>query len=374
MRRVYLDYNATTPVHPAVLEKMIECLRDVFGNPSSLHRYGQMAHKEVDRARRQVAALIGAEPDEVVFTSGGTEANNFAITGAVSSAKGPLKHVIVSSIEHQSVLNTCRHLEKDGCHVTYIPVDGFGRVNPDDVTRAIRKDTVLISIMLANNEVGTIQPIQDISSLARNDGILFHTDAVQAAGKIPFLIQDLGVDLLSISSHKIFGPKGIGALYVRKGVALTPLIRGGHQEKHRRAGTENVPGIIGFGQAAEIARTSLKEDTERIQSLRAILEKAILDRFEKSRINGHPELRLPNTLSVHFPSIDGETLMMTLDQMGIAVSTASACMTGSGESSHVLIAMGLGAEAAENSIRFSLGRDTTPEDIEYVVHSLGRVV
>lgn len=374
MRRIYLDHNATTAVHPAVLEEMLPYLREVFGNPSSIHWFGQEARRAVDRARQQVADLIGAEPNEIVFTSGGTEAINHAIRGAVDKEEGCSRHIITSSIEHQAVLSTCRYQEGRGFQVTCLVVDECGVVDPASAAAAITDDTVLITIMLANNEVGTIQPLQEIAETAKERGILVHTDAVQAVGKIPVNVQQLGVDLLSLSGHKIYGPKGIGALYIRRGVKVAPLIYGGHHERNRRAGTENVPGIVGFGKACEMAREELDQNAARVAALRDRLEKGILSQIPHVQLNGYPEYRLPNTLNVSFSFVEGESLLMNLDLMGIAVSAGSACTSGTSEPSHVLTAMGRSPEQANGSIRFSLGWGTTDEDVDDTVKALVEIV
>lgn len=374
MKRIYLDHNATTPLHPAVLEEMMPYLQGGFGNPSNIHWFGREARKAMDRARQQVADLIGATPEEIVFLSGGTEADNLAIQGVPARSGQGVRHIVTTSIEHPAVLETCKFLEQNGSRVTYLPVDEFGLVAPEDVARVMTPETSLITVMLANNDVGTIEPIAEIAKGAREKGIPVHTDAVQAVGKIPVDIRQLGVDLLSMSGHKIYGPKGIGALYVKKGTKLTPLLHGGHQEKARRPGTQNVPAIVGFGKACEIARQELKETGARLAFRRNRLESEILKRIPHARVNGHPKDRLPNTLNVSFSFVDGESVMIALDTKGIAVSTGSACSTGSTEPSHVLTAMGRSAQQANGSIRFSLGSETTMEDVEETVIALFEVV
>jgi cysteine desulfurase len=376
--RVYLDYNATTPVDPAVAAEMMAYFTQKFGNAGSVHTPGQQARAAVDVARDSVAALIGAQPKEIVFTSGGTEADNLAIFGTVSASEEPRKHVITSAIDHHAVLHSCEELQRRGVEVTFLPVSrapgAQGIVDPDDVRRAIRPETVLITIMHANNELGTIQPIEEIGRIAADAGVRFHCDAVQSAGKVPLDVNRLRVDLLSISAHKFCGPKGVGALYVREGVPLVSLQRGGHAERDRRPGTENVPGIVGIGKAAELARRLLPEDSERIRSLRDRLESALLDRVPRARINGDARRRVPNTLNMAFPGAGGEALLISLDLQGIACSTGAACSSGSTEPSHVLLAAGLVHDDARSSLRLSLGRPTTAEDIDYAIDVIPSVV
>ncbi|MFQ5664259.1 MAG: cysteine desulfurase NifS [Terriglobia bacterium] len=379
MRHVYLDYNSTTPLAPAVVEVMLPFLTEEFGNASSIHSLGQRARAAVERARGQVAALIGAREKEIVFTSGGTEADNLAIRGVVGAAQrhqksGASKHIITSTIEHHAVLNTCQALEAEGVQVTYVPVNRAGRIDPEDVRRALTPDTALITIMHANNELGTLQPIAEIAAIARAHKIPFHADAVQSVGKLPVNVAELGVDLLSLSAHKIYGPKGVGALYVRRGVRLKPLFFGGHHERDRRPGTENVAGIVGFGAAAELARASLGEEAVRLRRLRDQLESSILARVPHAGVNGATDQRTPNTTNIHFEFVEGEPLVIALDLKGIASSTGAACSAGAVEPSHVLTAIGLPPERARASLRFSLGRKTTREDIDYVVEVLPGVV
>lgn len=374
MKRVYLDHNATTQPHPDVFAAMVPYLREVFGNPSSIHWFGQEARRAVDRARQQVADLIGAGADEVVFVSGGTESNNQAIRGLVANEQGRPLRIVTSSVEHPAVLNTCRDLEHRGVRVAYLPVNGDGLIDLQSVTNAITGDTVLVTVMLANNDVGTIQPIQKVAEIVKRSRTALHTDAVQAVGKIPVNVRELGVDLLSVSGHKIYGPKGIGALYIRRGTKIAPLIHGGHHESARRAGTENVPAIVGFGKACEIAREELGRNAARLTVLRNRLEKGILGGISDTQLNGHPESRLPNTSNVSFSFVDGESLVMNLDLMGIAVSTGSACTSSTSEPSHVLTAMGRSAEEARSSVRFSLGETTTAEDVDATVEVLVEVV
>jgi cysteine desulfurase len=376
--RVYLDYNATTPVDPAVLEAMLPYLRDNFGNAGSVHTPGQRARAGVDAARESVAALIGAKPSEIVFTSGGTEADNLAIFGSVAASESPRKHVITTSIEHHAVLHSCEELLKRGVEVTLVPVGqqpgSQGVVDPDSIRRALRPETVLISVMHANNELGTIQPIEEIGRIASEANVYFHCDAVQSAGKIPVDVNTLGADLLSISAHKFCGPKGVGALYVRSGTPLAPRFYGGHAERDRRPGTENVPGIVGFGKAADQARKLLPEDAARIRELRDRLETALLERISSAQINGDRSRRVPNTTNITFPGAGGEALLIALDLQGIACSTGAACSSGSTEPSHVLLAAGLSHDDARSSLRFSLGRATTREEIDRAIDIVPAVV
>jgi cysteine desulfurase len=353
---------------------MAPYLDGLFGNPSSIHFYGQQAKKGIETAREKVASLIGADPLEIVFTGGGTEADNMAIRGVLYTRRRTGCHIITSSVEHPAVIHTCQYLEKEGFQVSFLPVDKYGAVSPEEVQRAIRRDTILISIMHANHEVGTIQPIQEICTIAREHGILFHTDAIQSVGKIPVNVKSLGVDLLSISGHKIYGPKGIGALYIRKGIELDPFILGGPQEMNRRAGTENVLGIVGLGRAAEIIAGELEENRERLEFLRNLFWEGIKQRIPGCRLNGHPTHRLPNTLNVVFDSIPAESALISLDLLGVACSAGSACTSGSLEPSHVLFAMGLPKERARGAIRFSLGRDTTQDEIARAVEILAEVI
>jgi cysteine desulfurase len=364
MRRVYLDNNATTPVLPAVLEAMQAYFGERFGNASSIHHHGQETRAAVERARESVAALLGCRASEIVFTSGGTEADNLAIFGLTE----PGQHVISSTIEHHAVLNSCKHLEKSGVEVTFVPVDGRGLVDPDDVRRALRPKTRLITIMMANNETGVLQPVEDIGKVAAEADVYFHTDAVQAAGKVALDVKRIGCDLLSISGHKMNAPQGVGALYVRKGTSLRPMLHGGSHERSRRAGTENVPGIVALGRAAELAREALvRGDLEQISRLRDRLERTILTEVEASGVNGQGGPRVPNTSSIYFDCTEGEALVIALDLKGLAVSTGAACSSGAIEPSHVLTAMGMPPERARGSLRLSLGKQNTAEDIEFAL-------
>lgn len=376
--RVYLDYNATTPVAPAVLQAMLPFLGDDFGNAGSVHTPGQRARAAVEHARESVAALIEAKPSEIVFTSGGTEADNLALFGSVAASTKPQKHVVTTAIEHHAILHSCEELQRQGIEVTIVPVrqsrDSQGVVDPEEIRRALRPETVLISVMHANNELGVIQPIEEIGRIAAEAGVRFHCDAVQSAGKVPLDVSQLGVDLLSISAHKFCGPKGVGALYVRSGTPLAPRFFGGHAERDRRPGTENVPGIVGIGKAAELARTLLAEDTTRIGALRDRLETALLERVSGARVNGDRVHRVPNTSNMSLPGAGGEALLISLDLQGIACSTGAACSSGSTEPSHVLLAAGLSRDDARSSLRFSLGRPTTSEEIDYAISVIPSVV
>ena len=376
MNRIYLDHNATTPVEPAVLDAMLPYFSAEFGNAASIHTTGQRARAAVETARERVATLLGARPQEIIFTSGGTESDNHAIFGIVRNAPGATKHVITTQIEHEAVLNACQALEaaavsgtrdEGATHgkieVTYLPVDSNGLVDPEAVRDAIRPQTALITVMHANNELGTVQPLEEIGRIAAQNDIFFHTDAVQSAGKIPLDVNALAVDLLSTSGHKFYAPKGIGALYIRSGTRLRQLLYGGHHQRGFRPGTENVPGIVGFGKAAELACLSLAEDAQRVSALRDELERQLLARIPHARANASGAPRTPNTSNITFPGIEGEALIIALDLKGLACSTGAACSSGAVEPSHVLTAIGLSAEDARASIRFSLGRHTTQLEI-----------
>lgn len=361
--KIYLDNSATTQIDAAVLESMLPYLRDNFGNASSVHIYGQEARTAVEEARRSVADLLGAETKEIVFTSGGTEADNSALWGIYRSGYREGNHVVTTKIEHPAVLETCKSLENVGAEITYVPVDASGRVDPDAIADAIRKETIVISVMHANNETGIIQPIEEIRSLAEQHGIAMHTDAVQSVGKIPVKVNDLGVDLLSVSAHKIHGPKGIGVLYIKKGTKFIPLMAGGSQERKRRAGTENVPAIVGLGTAARLVKERLPEMASRIAALRDRLQARILDRIPGVRINGQAD-RLPNITNLSFERLEGEAAVIALDLEGLAVSTGSACASGSVDPSHVLTSMGLRPDIVQSSLRFSLCYHNTEEEID----------
>jgi cysteine desulfurase len=365
--RVYLDHNATTPLHPAVLAAMLPYLTERFGNPSSIHAFGRQARAGLDEARARVAGLIGARPEEIVFTSGGTEADHLALHGVAAARGGG--HVVTSAVEHPAVLRSCAALERAGCAVSYLPVDGEGRVDPDAVARALRPDTILVSVMHANPEVGTVQPIAEIGRRVRARGVTFHVDAVQSFGKLPIKVDELGVDLLSFSGHKIYGPKGIGGLYVRRGTRMQALLPGGAQERRRRAGTENVAGIVGLGRAAELRGEEMTAEADRLAALRERLWAGLRARVHEIRLTGHPVERLPGTCSVAVRHVDAEALVLGLDLEGIAVSSGSACSSGSVEPSHVLAAMGLSADWALGSIRCSLGRGTTAAEVDRTVEA-----
>ena len=370
MNRVYLDYNATTPVEPEVLDAMLPYFSGEFGNASSIHTFGQKARAAVETAREQVAALIGARPQEIFFTSGGTESDNhaiFGITGSFANASKSRPHVITSFVEHEAVLNACQALEKQGVDVTYLHVDQDGLIDLEDLRGAIRKETALITIMHANNEMGAIQPVEEIGRIAKDADVYFHTDAVQSAGKLPIDVNQFQLDLLSLSGHKLYAPKGIGALYVRGGTRLKQLLYGGHHQRGMRPGTENVAGIVGLGKAAEIARQTLANDAKRLSALRDQLEHGLLHRVPHSRINAARAPRTPNTANLVFPGVEGEALLIALDLKGLACSTGAACSSGAVEPSHVLTAIGLPAEEARASLRFSLGRQTTQADIDFAL-------
>ncbi len=370
---IYLDHNSTTPVDPRVLAAMLPYLAENFGNANSIHSSGQRARAAVDAARQSVAELLGAKASEIVFTCGGTEADNLAIFGIVNPCDQPRKHVVTTAIEHHAVLNTAQALEKQGVDVTYVPVNREGLVDPDDIREAIRPETVLISVMLANNEIGTIQPVAEIGRIAAEEDIYFHCDAVQAAGKMRVDVKELGVDLLSISGHKLYAPKGVGALFVRTGTELGPMFFGGHHERDRRPGTENVPGIVGLGKAVELAMQNLDADVVRLAALRDRFENALLA-LPGVRVNGSVRERAPNTSNLSFEAAGGEALVIALDLQGVMCSSGAACSSGAVEPSHVLTAMGLTPEQARSSLRFSLGRPTTEHEIDEAIRIIPPVV
>ena len=374
MKRIYLDYAATTPTHPEVVTAMLPYFTESFGNASSIHSYGQEAKQALEEARSKVAALIGASSEEIVFTSGGTEADNSAIKGVAYANRSRGNHIITTAIEHHAVIESAEFMEHQGFEVTYLPVDKYGLVDPDDVRKAITRKTILISVMQANNEVGTIEPITGIGKIAREAGVYFHTDAVQAVGRIPVDVNELGVDLLSSSAHKLYGPNGVGILYIRKGTKLVPFMHGGEQEDGWRAGTHNIPGIVGFGKAAELAQQEMAGEAERLIVLRDRLISGLLERIEHAYLNGHPSQRLPNNVNISFKFVEGESILLNLDLEGISTSTGSACSSLSIEPSHVLLALGLPHEQAHCSMRFSLGKWTSQEDIDRVLEVTPKII
>ena len=375
MQRIYLDHNATTPLLPAVVERMVAVLRDEFGNPSSVHHFGQQAKAVIDEARSEVANLIGAEPSEVLFTSGGTEADNIAIRGAAEALEaGGRRHLVASAIEHEAVLNTLKALGKRGWRTALLPVDQSGVVSPAALRNALADDTAVVSVMHANNEIGTIQPIAELARLAHERGALFHTDAVQSAGKIAIDVKTVGVDMLSMSAHKFYGPKGVGALWIRRGLRVMPILTGGRQERSRRAGTENVAGIAGMGVAARAAAGKMEAEGRRLSALRDRLEGGILGAVAGTSVNGSTAARVPNTTNISFDRIEAESLLIALDLQGVAVSTGSACSSGTLEPSHVLKAMGFNAHRTQNSIRFSLGAANTEAEVDRVIAVLPGIV
>jgi len=373
-RKIYLDHIATTPCHPKVVEAMQPYFSEIFGNPQSDHEFGWQAKMAIEEARGKVANLIKALPQEIIFVSSGTEANNFALKGIAHAFEKKGKHIITSSIEHRSELTPLKFLEKSGYRVTYLPVDKFGMVDPDDVRRNITDETILITIMHSNNEIGTIEPITEIGKIAREKGVLLHTDAASSAGTIPLDVNELNVDLMSISAHKFYGPKGVGALYVRKGVKITPLIHGGVQEAGRRTGIENVPGIVGFGVAAELAQKEMEQRIRYLMPLRDRLRDGILERIDHVYYNGHPTERLPNNVNVAIEYVEGESMLLSMMKEGIATASASTCTMMSLETSHVLQSIGIPPHIANSSLVFSIGMDNTEEDIEKVIDILPKIV
>ncbi|TDA64479.1 MAG: cysteine desulfurase NifS [Clostridia bacterium] len=374
MRRVYLDHSATTPVRPEVLEAMLPFLKDAYGNPSSIHSFGQEGKKALEDSREKIAAAIGASSDEIVFTSGGTEADNLAITGTARAYARKGRHIIISSIEHHAALDSAKYLEKQGFQVTYLPVTGEGLVRVEDVAGAIRPETILISVMHVNNEVGTVQPVAEIGRLARERGIIFHTDAVQSLGKLPVNVNEMQADLVAVSSHKIYGPKGVGALYIRRGVRLEPMFYGGGQERKRRPGTENLPGIVGFGRAAELIVPEMEAEVTRLTAMRDRLLDGIVARIDDIVITGSRQHRVGNNASFCVKYVEGESMLLLLDMQGVAASSGSACTSGSLDPSHVLLAMGIPVEVAHGSLRMTLGRQNTEEDVDYVLEVLPPIV
>jgi cysteine desulfurase len=374
MNRVYMDYAATTPTHPEVLDAMLPYFTDIFGNPSSLYACGLEARRAINEVRQKIADFIGAATDEIVFTSGGSEADNLALEGVAYAQGKKGRHIITSSIEHHAVLRTCEFLEKRGFQVTYLPVDAYGLVDPEMVRRAITPETILISIMHANNEIGTIEPLSAISKIARGNHIPLHSDAVQTLGHLPIDVKELGVDMLSMSAHKLYGPKGVGALYIHKRIRITSFLHGGEQEKGRRAGTENVPGIVGLGKAIEIAQKEMAEEAIRLTGLRERLIQGLMQRIDHMQLNGHPTKRLPNNASFNIEYVEGESMLLRLDLEGICVSTGSACSSSSLEPSHVLLATGCPREQAHGSLRLTIGKWTTEAEIDRILEVLPRIV
>ena len=374
MRKVYLDNAATTALSPRVLEAMLPYFTQHYGNPSSVHAFGREAKQGLDRARDQVAKALHCDPSEVIFTGCGTESDNTVLLGVAQRYGNKGKHIITTNVEHHAILHTCEYLEKQGYSVTYLPVDQDGLVTAEQVAAAIRPDTILVSIMFANNEVGTIMPIQEIGAVCKEKGVLFHTDAVQAVGHIPVDVQAMHIDMLSLSAHKFHGPKGVGALYCRKGIRLPSYIMGGAQEKGRRAGTENVAGIVGLGAAIQLATEQLEENRAKMTALRDRLMTGIQARISEVKLNGHPTNRLPNNVNFSFKYIEGESILLMLDMNGIAASSGSACTSGSLDPSHVLLALGLPHEIAHGSVRLTLGDETTEEDIDYTIDVLEKTV
>ncbi len=374
MKRVYMDNAATTALRRDVLDAMMPYLTDIYGNPSSLHYFGQEAHKAVENARHQVASALNAEDNEIVFTGCGTEADNMALKGIAEKYQSKGKHIITSSVEHHAILHTCEYLEKHGFEVTYLPVDEYGMVKAEQVRDAIRSDTILVSIMFANNEVGTIMPIKEIGAVCREKGVFFHTDAVQAVGHVAIDVKAMNIDLLSLSAHKLHGPKGVGALYIRKGIVIPSLLHGGAQERRRRAGTENVAGIVGLGKAIEIACSDIEGTAKRMCYLRDKLINGIEASIPEVKLNGHRTERLPGNVNFSIKYIEGESILLMLDINGIAASSGSACTSGSLDPSHVLLAMGMPHETAHGSLRLTLGDDTTEDDIDYVLEVLPEIV
>ena len=371
---IYMDHAATTPTKPEVLQEMIPYFTQKFGNPSSVYSIARETKSAIDDARQKVAIALGANSDEIYFTGGGSESDNWALKGIVYANSDKGNHIITTKIEHPAVLHTCEYLEKHGYTVTYLPVDSDGLINIDDLKNAITDKTILVSIMFANNEIGTIQPIAEIGKLCRGKGIYFHTDAVQAIGNVPVNVKDMNIDLLSLTAHKFYGPKGVGALYIRKGVRIHSLIQGGAQENRRRAGTENVPGIVGLGKAIELAVQNIDEHMSKLSALRDTLIKSIMEQIPYVRLNGHPVKRLPNNVNICFRFIEGESLLLLLDEMGVCASSGSACSSGSLDPSHVLLAIGLSHEIAHGSLRLTLGDATTQEDVNFTIEILPKIV
>ena len=373
-KKIYMDYASSTPVDPLVLEAMLPYFSEIYGNPSNIHSFGRESREGIEKARAQIADLIGAEPEEIIFTSGGTESDNLGIKGYLTGSGKAGTHIITSTIEHPAVLRTFQHLEREGYEVTYMPVDREGIINLEDFSRSLRDDTSLVSIAMGNNEIGVVQDIKELARLAHEKGAVLHTDAVQAFGKIPIDVKDMGIDLLSISGHKIYAPKGVGALYIRKGIKIARVNHGGSHERGLRSGTENVPAIVGFGKAAELAGQRMEEDAAREKKMRDRLIYEILTTVPESYLNGHQEKRLPNNVNIRFSHIEGEAILLNMDYHGIAVTTGSACSSASLDPSHVMLAIGLNHEEAHGSVRLTLGRQTTDEEVERVLEVLPEVI
>ncbi|CAG0947396.1 cysteine desulfurase [Anaerolineae bacterium] len=374
MNRIYFDHNATTPVLDEVFEAMVPFLKDQWGNPSSIHWAGRGTRKAVEDARERVSALLNCAPLELIFTSSGTEGDNHAIKGLAWAQKSKGNHIITTKVEHPAVLSTCKQLQKEGFEVTYLDVDKDGLLDLEELKKAITPKTILITVMYANNETGVLFPIKEIGQIAKERAVAFHTDAVQAAGKIKIDVADLNVDLLTISGHTLYGPKGVGALFIKRGTRLVPIIHGGHQERNRRGGTENVAGIVAMGKAAEIAMRDMEKETAHLKMLTERLEKGMAEKVPHIKVNGHPDRRLPNTSNISFEFVEGESLLLNLDMKGIAASSGSACTSGSLEPSHVLVSMGLSHELSHGSVRFSLGKSNTAEEIDYLLEIMPPIV
>lgn len=371
---IYMDHAATTYTKPEVLEEMIPYFTEKYGNPSSIYSIARESKSAIEKSRDRVAKALGADSDEIYFTGGGSEADNWALKGVAYANKNKGNHIITTKIEHHAILHTCEYLEKHGFEVTYLPVDEYGLISIEDLKNAVTDKTILVSVMFANNEIGTIEPIAEIGKICREKKVLFHTDAVQAVGNVPINVKDMNIDLLSLSAHKFYGPKGVGALYIRKGIKINPLVHGGGQERRRRAGTENVPGIVGLGKAIELAYQNIDKHMDRTTKLRDRLISGIIDNIPYSRLNGHRTQRLPGNINVCFRFIEGESMLLLLDEMGICASSGSACSSGSLDPSHVLLAIGLPHEIAHGSLRLSIGDDNTEEDVDYVLNILPKIV
>lgn len=374
MRKIYLDHNATTPVHPEVLEAMLPFYKDKFGNASSVHEFGREAKTALEESRETLAKMINSAPSEIYFTSGGTESDNLALRGIAVANTKKGKHIITAQTEHHAVLEACKFLKKEGYEITYLQVDKYGFVNPDDLKKNIRDDTILVSIMHANNETGVIQPIEELSRIAKESAVYFHSDTVQSFGKIPIDVQKISLDTLAVSAHKLYGPKGVGAIFIRKGTRIIPMIHGGHHERSRRAGTENIPGIVGLAKATEIASRDMEQQQQHLKNLTESFFKKLTEKIPDLFLNGHPEKRIPSTLNISFKGVEGESIILSLDMKGVAVASGSACTSGALEPSHVLSAMGIDPAIAQSSIRFGFGRENTMQHVDYVVEVLPEII